>query len=185
MTIDAELGHGAGTAESFPEVARRNFFQTHFELPTIFAVFNPARNARVLEIGCGRGVALPVLAERLQPAELVGLDCDPDVLAVARARAAGVARLVEADAREMPFEDASFDLVIDFGTFYHADGPERVLSEIARVLAPGGTLICESRLSQLISHPGLYGSHRQRSYGCEPRLRPAVHRLLWRAFVRV
>jgi ubiquinone/menaquinone biosynthesis C-methylase UbiE len=172
------------TVASFPEVARRNFFQTQVELPLIVGLLSPPRNARVLEVGCGRGVALPILARRLQPAELVGLDCDPDVLAIAQERAGGVARLVEADAREMPFEDASFDLVFDFGTFFHTAGPEKMLSEIARVLAPGGTLICETRLSQLISHPTLYGSHRERSYSCDPRLRLVAHRLLWVALVR-
>ncbi len=171
-------------ASGFPEVARRNFFQTHFELPAIIGLFKPSRNARVLEVGCGRGVALPVLAKRLQPAELVGLDCDPEVLAIAQARTAGVARLVEADVREMPFEDASFDLVFDFGTFFHTPGPEAMLAEIARVLAPGGTLICEARLSQLISHPTLYSSHRHRSYSCEPQLRPDAYRLLWLGLTR-
>jgi ubiquinone/menaquinone biosynthesis C-methylase UbiE len=171
--------------ESFPEVARRNFFQTRVELPLIAGLFKPPRNVRVLEVGCGRGVALPTLAQRLQPAELVGLDCDPEALAIAHARTAGVARLVEADACEMPFEDASFDLVFDFGTFYHAADPEKMLSEIVRILAPGGTLICEARLSQLISHPGLYRSHRRRSYSCEPQLRLAAHRLLWLALARI
>jgi ubiquinone/menaquinone biosynthesis C-methylase UbiE len=173
------------TAENFPDVPRKNFFQKRVELPVIVGLFKPPRNARVLEIGCGRGVALPTFVQRLRPAELVGLDCDPRALAIAQARTAGVARLVEADAREMPFEDASFDLVFDFGTFYHSAGPEKILSEIARVLAPGGTLICETRLSQLISHPGLYGSHRQRSYSCEPQLRLAKHGVLWLALTRV
>lgn len=171
--------------DSFPEVARRNFFQTHVELPAILRLFKPPRDARVLEVGCGRGVALPTLARRLQPAELVGLDRDPEVLAVAQARTAGVARLVEADAREMPFEDASFDLVFDFGTFYHTAGPEKMLAEIARVLAPGGLLICEARLSQLISHPTLYRSHRRRSYSREPQLSLTAHRLLWLSLARV
>ena len=140
---------------------------------------------RVLEVGCGRGAALPTLAQRLQPAELVGLDRDPEVLAIAQARTAGVARLIEADAGEMPFKDASFDLVFDFGTFYHTADPEKMLSEIARILAPGETLICEARLSQLISHPTLYRNHRRRSYSYEPQLRVAAYRLLWVALARV
>lgn len=178
MAVEAGQGN-------FPEVARRNFFQTHVELPVILGLFALPRDARVLEVGCGRGVALPALAQKLQPAELVGLDCDPEVLATAQARTGGVARLIEADAGKMPFQDASFDLVFDFGTFYHCTGPEKMLAEIARVLAPGGTLICEARLSQLISHPTLYRSHRRRSHSCEPRLRLTAHRLLWLALTRV
>ena len=120
----------------------------------------------------------------MQPAELVGLDRDPELLAIAQARTAGVSRLIEADARELPFSDASFDLVFDFGTFYHSPEPEKIVSEIARILAPGGMLICEARLSQLISHPRLYRNHLRRSYSCEPQLRVAAHRVLWLALVR-
>jgi ubiquinone/menaquinone biosynthesis C-methylase UbiE len=53
----------------------------------------------------------------------------------------------------MPFPDAAFDLVVDFGTCYHIARPETALAEIARVLAPGGLFVHETPLSQVLSHP--------------------------------
>jgi ubiquinone/menaquinone biosynthesis C-methylase UbiE len=77
---------------------------------------------RVLEVGCGRGVAMPALARLLGPVHLAGLDLDAGLLEEARrsAGAAGIAvELVSGDVRRMPFLDGSFDLVVDFGTCYH------------------------------------------------------------------
>ena len=95
---------------------------------------------RVLEVGCGRGVALPGLARRLRRSRLVGLDIEPAFLADAgqRLEVAGiVAELVPGDVRRMPFRRPSFDLVVDFGTCYHIARPGAALAEIARVLASG------------------------------------------------
>jgi ubiquinone/menaquinone biosynthesis C-methylase UbiE len=111
---------------------------------------------RVLEVGCGRGVAMPALARLLGPARLAGLDLDAGLLDEARARAnaAGIAvELVPGDVRRMPFPDGSFDLVVDFGTCYHMARVAQALAEIARVLAPGGLFVHETPLSQLFAHP--------------------------------
>ncbi|CAN5877407.1 hypothetical protein BH24GEM1_BH24GEM1_10060 [soil metagenome] len=113
----------------------------------------PSRG-RVLEIGCE--VAPPVLDKLLRPSRLVGLDVEADFLDEARLRlahAGATAELVPADVRRRPFPDAAFDLVIDFGTCYHIARPEIALEEIARVLAPGGLVVHETPLSQLLSHP--------------------------------
>ena len=101
-------------------------------------------------------MALPVLARLLRPSRLVGLDPEAGFLEEARLRLAdaGVAaELVPGDVRRLPFPDAAFDLVVDFGTCYHIARPEAALAEIARVLAPGGLLVHETPLSQLLSHP--------------------------------
>src|SRR4051812_6316040 len=118
------------------------------------------RHARILEVGCGRGIALPVLWDRLEPDHLVGLDIDRALLDVAERccdRAGVRAELVEGDVRALPFEDASFDLVIDFGTCYHVSGGRagslRAMLEISRVLAPGGSFVHETPVAQHLAHP--------------------------------
>ncbi len=57
------------------------------------------------------------------------------------------------DVRGMPFADEAFDVIIDFGTLYHIARSQAALDEIARVLAPGGTFVYETKASQLLSHP--------------------------------
>jgi SAM-dependent methyltransferase len=145
---------------AFGNVEARNGLQERIEIPTLIRALRLPRGGRVLEIGCGRGIALPVLAERLAPTELVGVDIDPALIAAAehRVRRARVAaRLIEADVRALPLESASFDLVIDFGTCYHvsggAGGALTALSEIARVLRRGGLFVHESRVAQHLAHP--------------------------------
>jgi SAM-dependent methyltransferase len=140
----------------FPDVARRNGWQQSLELPTMVWALQLPGGGRVLEVGCGRGVALPVLARLLQPRRLVGLDVDTSLLGRARERVKPLGRAVElraGDVRELPFADASFDLVVDFGTCYHVARRAQALREVARVLADGGRFVHETRLSQLLSHP--------------------------------
>ena len=92
----------------------------------------------MLDAGCGEGYGTAMLAGA-GPARVAGVDNDRDVLAHARERYG--LEFVEADIVGLPFEDASFDLVVCFETIEHvADGP-RALSELRRVLAPKGLLI--------------------------------------------
>jgi len=145
---------------AFENVEARNDLQGRLELPLLLRALRVPRGGRVLEIGCGRGIALPVLAARLAPSTLVGIDIDASLLALAerRARTLGVdATLLEADVRALPFEPGSFDLVMDFGTCYHVGGGEAgarlALGEIARVLRPGGLFVHETPIAQHLAHP--------------------------------
>ncbi len=140
----------------FPNESDRNWRQEHLEIPLMLVALRLPRSARVLEVGCGRGIALPPLARRLAPSRLVGLDIDPALLTEAERRlrdTATTAELVLGDVRRLPFPDREFDVVIDFGTCFHVARPEVALREIARVLAPGGIFATETRLSQFLSHP--------------------------------
>lgn len=100
---------------------------------------------RVLDLGCGTG-ALAVLVKQSEPAaEVTGVDPDPKALAVAarKARAAGKQiRFDEAFGDALPYSDASFDRVLSSFMFHHLGAEEKraTLSEVRRVLAPGGSL---------------------------------------------
>lgn len=148
-------------------------------------LLRPPKRIRVLEIGCGRGVALPVLAESLAPTELVGLDLDPTLVSVAqeRIRTGGIqARVVEGDVRALPFDDHRFDLVIDFGTCYHVSGGAMgsctALREVMRVLPPGGLFIHETPIAQHLAHP-VRSFGRMLPWSMAPELRPYRRALLW------
>jgi ubiquinone/menaquinone biosynthesis C-methylase UbiE len=140
----------------FPNVVRRNVTQERLEVPAVVRVMGIPSGGRILEIGCGRGIALPVFSHLCRPTRLVGLDIEAALLAEAdaRAREKGVSvELIQGDVRDLPFADLSFDVVIDFGTCFHIARPQAALREIARVLAPGGLFVTETPLSQLLSHP--------------------------------
>lgn len=149
--------------EAFPNQERRNFLQTHLEIPTLLRAIPIPSGAALLEIGCGRGVGLARFAKLCKPSHLAGVDIDPALIGIARGRLAGVDSaidLVEGDARALPFDDSEFDVVVDFGTCYHIDHPELALSEVARVLRPGGVFIHETRIAQMLAHPIRATRHR-------------------------
>ena len=99
---------------------------------------------RVLDVGCGTGT-LAVLIKTLHPdVDVVGLDPDPKAVGRAQRKAARVGVSIRLDvgfSDELPYADGSFDRVFSSFMLHHlpADEKERSLSEIRRVLAPGGS----------------------------------------------
>ena len=168
---------------SFPNEASRNWRQEHLEIPLMLRALALPRGGRVLEVGCGRGVALPALAQHLAPGRLVGLDIDPALVDAAsvRLRSAGVsAELVVGDVRRLPFLDHEFDLVIDFGTCFHVARADDALREVSRALRPGGIFATETGLSQLFSHP-VRSRGRSLPWNAAAALTPRNHAGLWQS----
>jgi ubiquinone/menaquinone biosynthesis C-methylase UbiE len=97
-----------------------------------------ATGARVLEAGCGTGMILKEIAPLARAA--VGLDLSPGMLAQARARGLSV---VHGSVTDLPFCDGEFDLAYSFKVLAHVEAIERALSELGRVVRPGGHVIAE------------------------------------------
>jgi SAM-dependent methyltransferase len=95
-------------------------------------------NTRLLDVGCGSGLALRLAADR--GATVSGLDASGALLEHARRRVPG-APLVEGELEDLPFADASFDVVTGFNSFQYAARPATALTEARRVLAPGGRVL--------------------------------------------
>jgi ubiquinone/menaquinone biosynthesis C-methylase UbiE len=164
---------------SFPDRSERNALQRTLELPLFLALLGVPCGARVLEVGCGRAIALPVIHERRCPSRLVGIDVDRSLLAEAADNVTGLGvELVHGDVRAMPFPASSFDVVIDFGTLYHVGRPAAALREVARVLAPGGLFCLETPLNQASSHPLRWGG-RTLPWDAVPELRSGRRALMW------
>jgi malonyl-CoA O-methyltransferase len=97
---------------------------------------------RVLDLGCGTGRGLPALRALFPAATIVAVDSSAGMTARAASSAAG-ATVVTADAAELPFADASFELVLANLVLAWCP-PERLFAEVARVLAPDGVVLFSS-----------------------------------------
>ena len=98
-------------------------------------------SGRVLEIGVGNGANLHRYPKAV--AELVATEPDPFMLERARKHAATLERPVDlhqAPAEDLPFDDASFDAVVSFLVLCTVTDQPQALSEIMRILKPGGQL---------------------------------------------
>ncbi|MCS0600360.1 class I SAM-dependent methyltransferase [Streptomyces sp. LP11] len=101
-----------------------------------------AGRRRVLDLGCGDGSLLELLAAT-PGRRLAGVDLSPDSLALARRRPAlSTAALAEARAQYLPFPDDGFDACVSHLALMLMADIERVVAELARVLVPGGLLAC-------------------------------------------
>ncbi len=97
---------------------------------------------RVLDAGCGSGHVLALLAERFPGVRLEGVDLSEDMVRKARRTVAafGNASVRQGDVQRLPFDAAAFDGVISLASIKHWPDQTKGLSEIFRVLKPGGRI---------------------------------------------
>jgi len=106
-----------------------------------FAKETPESSA-ILDVGCGTGSALRILAAR-RPSFLAGMDLSPQAVAAARAKLAGL----DVDLRSgdveagLPWPDGTFDVVTMTAVIHHLPHPEDLLRHVRRVLKPASRLI--------------------------------------------
>jgi SAM-dependent methyltransferase len=119
-----------------------------------------AAGERVLDLGCGAGTDSLVAAQMVgADGHVTGIDMTAPMLAKARAAATemGVANVefVEAEAEQLPFGDASFDVVISNGVIDLIPDKDAVFAELNRVLASGGRIqIADVKIQNPVSEEG-------------------------------
>jgi ubiquinone/menaquinone biosynthesis C-methylase UbiE len=149
-----------GDAQAYDRLSHRILLGSFFGGIVADIEAQTVADARVLEVGCGPGHLSIRLARQLG-LDVTGLDLDPAMIEVARAnaeRAGGDAEppaaFVVGDVAALPFPDGTFDLVVSTLSMHHWADPSAGLSEIGRVLRPGGrALVWDLR-------PGIVPLHR-------------------------
>ncbi len=124
-----------------------------FEVPA--GVFNPSsvrlafellggsdlRGRRVLDVGCGRGGTVALLADRFE-SDATGVDLSPEAIAFCRrTHSHPRARFEVGDAEHLPFERAAFDAVTNIESSHTYPNLRAFYAEVARVLSPGGVFL--------------------------------------------
>lgn len=130
------------------------------------------RRGSVLEVGVGTGISLPRYRSHL---DVTGIDLSPEMLSKARKRVGkhrlqNIKHIVEMDAQELEFEDASFDTVVAMYVLTVVPDPSKVMAELERVCKPGGQILIINHFSQEHGVRGLV----------EKAMAPFAERLGWR-----
>jgi len=123
--------------------------ETHERIAVPYVFLRPAQDlvdsmrlapgARVLDAGCGTGVAARLAAQAAGPDGIV-VALDPAIEMLRAGRAGGLSAVVGGEAQALPFPDGRFDAVLASFVISHVPSYEAALAEMVRVLKPGGTL---------------------------------------------
>jgi ubiquinone/menaquinone biosynthesis C-methylase UbiE len=130
-----------GTREYFDAIERFRYTEASAWMKEAVG-FDRFPGKSVLEVGCGAGTDLLQFARG--GALVTGLDLTPRSIEIVRRRfeVYGLeGQFAIGDAENLAFPDASFDLVYSFGVLHHTPDTERAISEVRRVLKPGGKAI--------------------------------------------
>ncbi len=132
----------------------RGVMQRRFVAPVLERLGGRVPGGRVLEVGCGGGRGVEIILDRFGAAEVCAFDVDPRMVESARRRLAnrpgGQVQLGIGDVTAIDAGDATFDGVFDFGAIHLVPEWAAALSEVRRVLKPGGRFFFELVTSPLL-----------------------------------
>lgn len=141
-------------AEAYTAENETSLYNAYYERPAMLELAGDVAGRRILDAGCGSGPLSAALRER--GAVMTGIDASSGMLELARQRLGADADLQVADlAAPLPFPDGAFDDVVASLVLHYLQDWEPTLTELRRVLTPGGRLLVS------VDHPFVaYGIQR-------------------------
>jgi SAM-dependent methyltransferase len=142
-------------AEAYTAENETNLLNAYYERPAMLELAGAVAGRRILDAGCGAGPLFAALRDR--GAVVTGVDASAEMLELARDRLGADADLHVADlANPLPFPDDAFDDVVASLVLHYLKDWGPTLTELRRVLTPGGRLIIS------VDHPfAVHLMHRQ------------------------
>lgn len=100
----------------------------------------------IIDVGCGPGYLLQVIAKEIPKSRLIGIDISREMIERARANFnligyEGRIEFKQGSASDLPFDDSTQDFVVSTGSLHHWADPQSAFNEIYRVLRPGGQML--------------------------------------------
>ena len=108
-----------------------------FALAFLVSMIDFLEIASILDIGSGTGRALLTIKHFHPKLRVVGIEPSPEMRAQGHAKGLTPHELIDGDARQISFEDGSFDLVCEFGALHHIPSPRTAVCEMLRVARKG------------------------------------------------
>ncbi|MBQ7668039.1 MAG: methyltransferase domain-containing protein [Clostridia bacterium] len=95
----------------------------------------------LLDAGCGTAPMLSLLKEKYPNKKFVGIDLSDKMIEVAKSKNLDNVEFVVGDCENLPFEENTFDIIINSQSFHHYPNPQAFFDSVNKVLKPGGILI--------------------------------------------
>lgn len=113
--------------------------------------FFPSKATEILDIGCGGGLSMELLAGKYGGSHVTGIDHSADAVEASAKRNsdlvdAGGCKVLEASVSQMPFKSGSFDLVTAFETYFFWPDQKNDIAKACDLVAPGGTFAIVSEV---------------------------------------
>jgi len=151
-------GHWDDNAEFWVRIIRehRDRYRTELTNAAVLSTVERCEGLDVLDVGCGEGYMAREFARR-GARHVQGIDKSAGLIAAAQSAQIPATSFTEGDAGDLPFDSASFDLVLANHVLNDLQDINAPISEFARVLRPGGRFVA------LMLHPCFYGYRAERT----------------------
>lgn len=121
------------------------------DYPPILAEIEKEDFESLLDAGCGTAPMISLLSEKYKDKKYTGIDLSPNMIEEAKKKELPNTNFIVGDCENLPFEENSFDIIINSQSFHHYPNPQDFFNSVYKVLKPGGKLILRDNTGSKIA----------------------------------